>query len=107
MKLLGDCPVVDANKNGDNVPELENVHSVLLHCNTCSNKYLQNSKLLYTFVRDKDFGQLISIQPKALVQCKTTDSIFDYIEAWFTDQDNNSLQIEDSVSVTLIIQARV
>ena len=74
MKLL------DASKNGDNVPELENVHSVLLHCNTCSNKYLQNSKLFHTFVPDKGFVQLIYIQPKALVQCKSTDSLFDYIE---------------------------
>ena len=107
MKLLGDGPIIDKDKNGDNVPELENVHSVLLPCNVVHNDYLQNSKLLYTFVPDKDFGQLLSIQPKALIQSKTTDSIFDHIEIWLTDQNNNSLQIEDTVSVTLIIQARI
>ena len=37
---------------------------------------------------------------------KTTDSGFDYIEIWITDQNNRSLQIEDSVNVTLIIQTR-
>ena len=106
-KLLGDGPVVDTDKNGVNVPELESVHSVLLHCNVVQNDYLQNSKLLYTFVPDKGFGKLLSMQPKALlIQSKTTDSIFDHIEIWFTDQSNNSLQIEDSVSVASRIQTR-
>ena len=40
----------------------------------------------------------------SITQCKTSDSIFDYREIWFTDQNNDSLQIEDKVSVTLIIQ---
>ena len=86
MKLLGDGPIIDQNKNGVNVPELEQVYSVLLHCNVVHNDYLQNSKLLYTFVANNAFGQLLSIQPKALIQSKTTDSIFDHIEIWFTDQ---------------------
>ena len=106
MRLLGDGPIIDTNINGVNVPELENVNSVLVHCNVVQNDYLQNSKLSYTFVPGNAFGQLLSIQPKALIQSKTTDSIFDYIEIWFTDQNNNSLQIEDSVSVTLTIQTR-
>ena len=107
MALLGDGPIVDQNKNDVNVPELEQVHSVLLHCNVVHNDYLQNSRLLYTFVPDNTFGQLLSVEPKALIQSKTTDSIFDHIEIWFTDQNNNSLQIEDSVSVTLIIQNKL
>ena len=107
IKLLRDDPKIDTDKNGDNVPELENVHSVLLHCNVVFNDYLQNSKLLYTFAPNNVFGQLLSIQPKALIHSKTTDSILDHIEIWFTDQNNNSLQIVDSVSVALIIQTRV
>ena len=107
IKLLGDGPIIDQKKNGQNVPELEQVHSVLLHCNVVHNDYLQNSKLLYTFVPDNAFGQLLSIQPKALIQSKTTDSIFDHIEIWFNDQNNNSLQIEDSVSIALIIQTKI
>ena len=61
MKLLGDGPIIDKDKNGGNAPELENVQSVLVHCNVVYNDYLQNSKLLYNFVRDKGFGQLLSI----------------------------------------------
>ena len=104
MKLLGDGPIIDQDKNGVNMPDLEQVHSVLLHCNLVHNDYLQNSKLLYTFIPNNAFGQLLSIEPKALIQSKTRDSIFDHIEIWFSDQNNNHLQIEDSVSVTLIIE---
>ena len=104
MRLLGDRPIIDRDKNSKNVPELDHVDSVLLHCNIVQSDYLQNSRLLYTFVPDKTFGKLLSIQSKMLLQSKTKDSIFGYIEIWFTDQDNNSLQIEDKVNVTLIIQ---
>ena len=89
------------------VPELEKVHSILSHCNVVRNDYLQNSKLLYTFVPNNAFRQLLSIQPKTLIQSKTTDFIFGHIEIWFTDPNNNSLQIEESVSVTLITQNKV
>ena len=106
MKLLGDGPVVDKDKNGDNVLELEQVYSVLLHCSVARNDYLQNSNLLYTFVPSKSFGQLLVIELKALVQSKTTDSVFDYIEIWITDQNKRSLQIENSVNAALIIQTR-
>ena len=72
IRLLGDAPIADTDKNGVNVPELEQVHSVLVHCNNVQNDYLQNRKLLYTFVPNNAFGQLLSVQPKALIQSKTT-----------------------------------
>ena len=101
MALLGDGPIVDTNKNGKNVPELEKVSSVLLHCNVF--------KMIIYKIADcysnNTFGKLLSIQPRELIQSKTTDSIFDYIEIWFTDQDNSPLQIEDKVNVFLIIQS--
>ena len=106
MKLLKDGPIIDKDKNGQNVPELVQVDSVLIHFNVVHNEYLQNSKLLYTFVPDKSFGQLLSVEPETLLKLKTTDSVFDHIEIWFIDQNNNSLQIEDSVNATLIIQTR-
>ena len=85
----------------DHIDQLE---YVLLHCNLVENDYLQISKLLYEFVPDKRFGQLISVKPPVFIQCKTSDTIFDYIEIWFTGQNNKSLQIEDNLSVTLIIE---
>ena len=104
QKLLGDGPIIDKNKVSKNVPQLGQVDYVLLYCNIVRNDYLQNSKLLYEFVPDKTFGQLISVKPPVFIQYKNSDTIFDYIEIWCTGQDNNSLQIEDKVSVTLIIQ---
>ena len=44
------------------------------------NDCLQNSKLLYEFVPDKKFGQLIFVKPPVFIQCKTSDTIFDYIK---------------------------
>ena len=104
MELLGDGPIVDKHKNGANVPKLEKISFALLHCNVVRNDDLQNSKLLYTFVPSDAFGELLFVEPKVLEQSKTTDSVFDYIEVWLTDQSNEPLQIEDDVNLCLIIQ---
>ena len=56
MKLLG---TIDADKNSENVPRLENVE---VHCNLVNNSYQQASRVLLTFVPNKQYGQLISIQ---------------------------------------------
>ena len=34
---------------------------------------------------------------------KTTSAEFQFIELWFTDQNNRPLEIEDSFNITLII----
>ena len=60
MKLLGSTKkVVDKDKNGENVPKLESVEVVLVHCNLVKNDYQHTSKVLFTFVANKEFGQLI------------------------------------------------
>ena len=79
MKLLGDGPIIDKDKNSKNVPQLDQVGYILLHCNIVQNDYLQSSNLLYEFVSDQVFGKLISVKPPVLIQCKTRDSVFDYI----------------------------
>ena len=94
MKLLGSTKdIIDSDKNGDNAPRLENVEVVLVHCNLLNNSYQQASRVLFTFVPTKQYGQLISISPKS----------FSEIEVWFTDQNNNALEIEDNVNISLII----
>ena len=48
MKLLGSTKdIIDADKNGENVPRLENVEVVLVHCNLVNNSYQQHSKVLF------------------------------------------------------------
>ena len=104
MKLLGSTKdTIDADKNSENVPRLENVEVVLVHCNLVNNSYQQASRVLFTFVPNKQYGQLISISPNSLIFLKTMNTEFLEIEIWFTGQNNNSLEIEDNVSISLII----
>ena len=104
MKLLGSTrDTIDADKNSENVPRLENVEVVLVHCNLVNNNYQQASRVLFTFVPNKQYGQLISISPNSLIFLKTMNTEFSEIEIWFTDQNNNSLEIEDNVNISLII----
>ena len=76
MKLLGKSKKdVDKDKNGD-VPKLESVEVVLLRYNLVKNSYQQASKILFTFVHNKQFGQLITISPYSLAMLKTTNAEF-------------------------------
>ena len=104
MKLLGSTKdTIDTDKNSENVPILENVEVVLVHCNLVNNSYQQASKVLFTFVPNKQYGQLISISPHSLVFLKTINTEFSKIEVWFTDQNSNALAIEDNANISLII----
>ena len=104
MKLLGSVKEdVDQDKDGEDVPKLETVEIVLVHCNLVNNSYQQPSKVLFTFVPNKQFGQLVTISVHSLTMLKTTNTEFQSIEVWFTDQSNRPLEIEDSVNITLII----
>ena len=62
MKLLGSTKdITDSDKNSENVPRFENVEVVLVYCNLVNNSCQQNSRVLFTFVPNKQYGQLISI----------------------------------------------
>ena len=64
MQLLGSSKkVIDKNKGGEIVPRLETVDVFLAHCNLVNNNYQPASKVLFTFVPNKQFGQLINITP--------------------------------------------
>ena len=80
MKLLG-CTsnIIDAYKNSENVPRLENVEVVLVHCNLVNNSYQQHSRVLITFVQTKRYGQLISISPHSVVFLKMMNTDFSEI----------------------------
>ena len=95
MKLLGSTK--------ENVPRLENVEVVLVHFNLVNDSYQQASRVLFTFVPNKQYGQLVSISPHSLVFLKTMNTDFSKIEIWFMDQNNNALEIEDNVSISLVI----
>ena len=104
MKLLGSTKKdVDQDKDGEDVPKLESVEVVLVHCNLVNNNYQQTSKVWFTFVPNKQFGQLINISPHSLTMLGTTNTEFSFIEVWFADQNSEPLEIEDNVNLTLII----
>ena len=104
MKLLGRTKSkITKDKNGKNVTYLEINEVVLIHCNVVYNSYQQNSRVLYTFVPNKSFGQLLNISPENFIFLKTFDSEFSYIEVWFTEKNSNPLEIEDKVNITLVI----
>ena len=104
MKLLGSTKKdVDKDKNGEDVPKLESVEVVLVHCNLVNNSYQQASKVSFTFVPTKQFGQLIIISSHSLTMLTTAISEFPLIQLWLTDQNNRPLEIEDSVNITIII----
>ena len=104
MKLLESGKKdVDKYKDGENVPKLESVEVVLVHCNLVKNDYQHTSKVLFTFVPNKHFGQLINISPDSLTMMNTINTKFSFVEVWFTDQVSKSLEIEDSVNMTIII----
>ena len=101
MKLLGSTKdIIDSDKNSENVPRLENV---LVHCNLVKNSYQQHSRVLFTFVPNKQYGQLISISPHSLIFLKAMNTEFSEMDIWLTDQNNNALEIEDNVNISLII----
>ena len=79
----------------------EFVEVFLVHCNLVNNSYQQASKVLFTFVPNKQCGQLITILLNSLTMLKVTNVEFQSIQVWFTD--NRPLEIEDSVNITLII----
>ena len=67
MKLLGSTKnKITKVKNGENVPHLEISEVVLVNCNIVNKDYLQDSRVLYTFVPNKSFDELLDISPKNL-----------------------------------------
>ena len=60
------------------MPHLEITRVVLIHCNIVNSDYQQDSRVFYTFVPNKTFGQLL-------------------------DQNSKLLEKEDEVNITLVI----
>ena len=102
MTLLGSTKR-DADHNKEVVPKLKSVEIVLVHCNLAKGDYQQTSKVLFSFVPNKQFGQLINISPHSLTMMNTVNTEFYYVEVWFTDQTSKALEIEVKVNLTLII----
>ena len=72
MKILGSTKInMTKDKNGEYVPHLEINELVLIHCNIVNKDYQQDSRVLYTFILKKSFGQLLDISPQNAIFLKT------------------------------------
>ena len=80
MKLLGSAKTdVDQDKDGKDGPKLESVEVVLVRYNLVNNNCQQAWKVFFTFVLNKQFGQLINIAPHTLIMLSTTNTEFSSI----------------------------
>ena len=59
--------------------------------------------MLYTFVSNKSFVQLLDISQENFIFKKKFHSQCSFIEVWFTDQNSKPLEIEDKINITLVI----
>ena len=75
------------------------MRNYLIHCNIDNNDYQHDSKVLYTFVPNKPFGQLLDI----LYFCKLFNSGFSYIEVWITDQVPRLQETKGKIKINLFI----
>ena len=83
MQLLGSSKKdVDQHKDGEIVPKLETVEVVLVNCNLVNSNYQQASKVLFNFVPNKQFGQLITITRHSLTMLKTTSAELHFKNKW-------------------------
>ena len=62
---------------------------------------LNTIQVLYTFVPKKSLGKLLDISIKSFIFLKTFELL--YIELLFTDLNYKSLEIEDKINITLVI----
>ena len=89
MKLLGSTKIkINKNENDENMSHLEITEVALIHFSIVKNSYHQNSRVLYTFVPNKSFSQLLNISPKNFISLKTFHSEFSNIKVWFTNQNS-------------------
>ena len=81
MILLGSTKKdVNANRNSENVAKLESVEVVLVHCNLVENDYQHTSKILFSFVPNIQFRQLINISPHSLTMMNTVNTEYSFVE---------------------------
>ena len=105
MKLLGSTNnKLSEDKNDEHVLHLEITKVVLVHCNIANNYYQQDSRVLYVFVPNKLFCSLLEISPTNHIFLKTFNSEYNEIEVWFTDQNSQTLEIENRINSTMVIQ---
>ena len=93
MKLLSSTKSkVTKYESCENVPHLKITEVILIHSNFVNHDYQQDSRVLYTFVPNKPFVQLLESYLTNFIFLKSFDSKFSCIKVWFTDKIINRLR---------------
>ena len=72
MKLLVNIKKkITKDENGQNMPHLDITEVISVHSNIVNNDYQQESRVVYTFVPNKLFGELLDISPANFILLKT------------------------------------
>ena len=104
VKLLGGTKnKIIKDKNVEHEPHLEITEVILIYCNIVNNYYQQDLRVLYTYITNKSFGQLLDISPEDFIFLKTFNSEFLCIQVWFTNQNYKPLESEDKININLVI----
>ena len=69
-----------------------------------NNDYQHDSQVLYTFVPNKSVDSLLDIFSSNHIFLKTFNSEYNEIVVWFTDQNSKPLEIEDRISLIMVIK---
>ena len=69
-----------------------------------NNDYQQDSRVLYTFVPNKQFRSLLEVSSTNHIFLKTFNSEYPNIKVWFTDQNREPLEIEDRITLKIVIK---
>ena len=92
---------ITEDENDENVPHLEITEIVLVHCNILNNDSQQDSRILYTVVYNKSFGQLLDISPKNFMNFKKL--LTQNCHILKCGLLAKLLEIEDKINITLVI----
>ena len=89
------------DKSGEHVAHLEITEVMCIHCNIANNDYQQVSRVLYLFVPNKPFAQLLEILSTNFIFLKIFNTEFSFVKVWFIDQNRKLLEI--NIDISLII----
>ena len=74
-----------------------------MRCNLVKNDCQHISKVLFTFVPNKQFGESINISPRSLTMMNTVNTEFSSVEVCFIEEVSKPHEIEDNnINMTLI-----
>ena len=80
-----------------------NCNCISALCNLVENDYQYALNVLFSFIPNEKFGNLLNISPHALTMINIINAEFS-LEVWFTDQPRQALETKDNVNLTLILR---